>query len=66
MTDMDLEMNVFTEVIEKQCEIIRIQTDIIDGLSLIALQHCDLDEEILKKIRTAANLQNTAEAKGII
>lgn len=49
------------EVMETQSEIIQLQTKIIDHLATVALQHSMIEEEELKMIRQAADLQRGIE-----
>ena len=52
-------MNSVLEMIEKQLDIIRLQTEIIDTLSLELLQGGALTDTDLKAIEKAAKLQET-------
>lgn len=46
-----------SETLEKQGEIIRLQSGIIDRLSAALLQHGTIEEEELRMIRQAAAMQ---------
>ena len=49
------------EVLDKQSEIIRLQTGIIDRLAAVVLQHGMIEEEELKIMQQAANLRKDIE-----
>lgn len=49
------------EVLDKQSEIIKLQTDIIDRLAAVVLQHGMINEEELEMMQQAANLQKDIE-----
>lgn len=54
------------ETVGKLSEIIQIQTDIIDLLAMLLLQNYEIDDDILGKIKMAADLQDSARLGGIL
>lgn len=51
------------EVLDKQAEIIKLQTDIIDRLAVALLQHGTLNDTELEMIQRAAKMQEEVGEK---